>query len=93
MNFLDHLNDYIDINKYYKQLNQLDNIDYKNINNYINIQWTKIKHEIDDEYYSSININKIYSCDKLIFNSIMNKFINKNYTMGIFFINSFTRYI
>jgi len=93
MNFLDHLKDYMDVDKYYKKLNQLDNIDYKNIINYLNIQWSKILHEIDDEYYSSIQISKIYSCDKNIFNQRMNEFINKKYTMGIFFINSFIRYI
>ena len=42
MDFLDHLRDYIDIEIYYKQLNKLNDIDYKNIINYLNIQWTKI---------------------------------------------------
>ena len=93
MDFLDHLRDYIDIEKYYKKINQLEDIDYKNIINYLNIQWTKILNEIDDEYYSSIQIDKIYSCNKNIFNQKMNKFINKNYTMGMVFINSFIRYI
>ena len=51
MDFLDHLRDYMDVEKYYKKLNQLEDIDYKNIINYLNIQWTKILHEIDDEYY------------------------------------------
>ena len=93
MDFLDHLRDYMNVEKYYKKLNQLEEIDYKNIINYLNIQWTKILHEIDDEYYSTIKIDKIYSCDKILFNQIMNEFINKNYTMGVFFINSFIRYI
>ena len=93
MDFLDHLRDYMDVEKYYKKINQLEDIDYKNIINYLNIQWTKILQEIDDEYYSTIQINKIYSCDKILFNQMMNEFIDKNYTMGIFFINSFIRYI
>ena len=93
MDFLDHLQDYMDVEKYYKKLNKLEDIDYKNIINYLNIQWTKILNEIDDEYYSSIQISKIYSCNKTIFNQKMNEFINNNYTMGIFFINSFIRYI
>tara|TARA_Y100000593_G_scaffold90286_1_gene176373 strand:- start:806 stop:1087 length:282 start_codon:yes stop_codon:yes gene_type:complete len=93
MDFLDHLKDYMDVEKYYKKLNKLEDIDYKNIINYLNIQWTKILQEIDDEYYSSIKLKKIYKCDKISFNEKMNEFINMNYTMGIFFINSFIRYI
>ena len=93
MDFLDHLRDYMDIEKYYKKLYKLEEIDYKNIINYLNIQWTKILNEIDDEYYSSIKLKKIYKCDKISFNEKMNEFINMNYTMGIFFINSFIRYI
>ena len=93
MDFLDHLKDYIYVDKYYKKLNQLNNIDYKNIINYLNIQWSKIVQEIEDELYSSITIDKIYKCDNQLFNQKMNEFINQNYTMGIFFINSFNRYI
>ena len=93
MNFLDHLKDYMNVDIYYNKLDQLDEIDYKNIINYLNIQWTKILHEIDDEYYSTIKIDKIYSCNKNIFNKKMNEFIDNNYVMGIFFINSFIRYI
>ena len=93
MDFLDHLKDYMDVEKYYKKLNKLEDIDYKNIINYLNIQWTKILQEIDDEYYSSIKLKKIYKCDKISFNEKMNEFVNMNYTMGIFFINSFIRYI
>ena len=93
MDFLDHLRDYMDIEIYYKQLNKLNDIDYKNIINYLNIQWTKINYRIDDEYYNSISIDKIHKCDKPTFIKIMNQFINNNYTMGVFFINSFIRYI
>ena len=93
MDFLDHLKDYICVDKYYDKLNKLDNIDYKSIINYLNIQWSKILLNIDDEYYSNIKINKIYKCDINTFNLKMKEFIDQNYTMGIFFINSFNRYI
>ena len=93
MDFLDHLSDYINVDKYYNKINELEDLDYKNIINYLNIQWGKVLQEINDEYYSFIKLNKIYSCDKTLFNQKMNEFINKNYTMGIFFINSFVRYI
>ena len=93
MDFLNHLKDYIYVDKYYKKLNQLNNIDYKNIINYLNIQWSKILQEIEDDYYSYITIDKIHSCDLMLFNQKMNEFIKKNYTMGLFFINSFIRYI
>ena len=93
MNFLNHLHEYIDINKYYDKLSKLDNNDYKNIINYLNIQWSKILLNIDDEYYSNIKINKINKCDATIFNIKMNEFINNNYTMGMVFINTLIRYI
>ena len=93
MDFLDHLKDYMDVEKYYKKLNQLNNIDYKNIINYLNIQWTKILHEIDDEYYSSIKLKKNYSCDVDLFSTLINEFIGDDYALGIFFINSIERYI
>ena len=93
MDFLDHLSDYMNVDKYYNKINELEDLDYKNIINYLNIQWSKVLQEINDEYYSFIKLNKIYSCDKTLFNQKMNEFINKNYTMGIFFINSFVRYI
>ena len=93
MDFLDHLRDYMDVEIYYKKLNNLSNIDYKNIINYLNIQWNKIKYEINDEYYNTISIGKIYKCNIDTFTNIMKKFINNNYTLGIFFINSLIRYI
>ena len=93
MNFLDHLKDYIDINKYYKKINSFDNLDYKNIINYLNIQWIKISREIDDEYYSSIKLKKNYSCDVDLFSKLIKEFIGDDYALGIFFINSIERYI
>lgn len=93
MNFLDYLDDYIDINKYYKKINSFDNLDYKNIINYLNIQWTKISREIDDKHYSSIKLKKIYSCDIDLFSKLIKEFIKDDYALGIFFINSIDRYI
>ena len=59
MDFLNHLKDYVNIQKYYNKLNKFDNNDYKNIINYLNIQWSKILLNIDDEFYSNIKISKI----------------------------------
>ena len=93
MNFLNHLSEYIDINKYYDILNKLDNNDYKNIINYLNIQWSKILLNIDNEFYSNIKINKVTKCDLNLFNIKMNEIINNNYTLGMVFINTLIRYI
>ena len=93
MDFLNHLQEYIDINKYYDKLSELDNNDYKNIINYLNIQWSKILLNIDDKYYSNIKINKVTKCDLDLFNIKMNEFINNNYTLGMVFVNTLIRYI
>ena len=93
MDFLDHLRDYMNVEKYYKKINQLEDIDYKNIINYLNIQWTQILQEIDDEYYSSIKLKKNYSCDVDLFSKLIKEFIGDDYALGIFFINSIERYI
>ena len=93
MDFLNHLKDYVNIQKYYNKLNKFDNNDYKNIINYLNIQWSKILLNIDDEFYSNIKISKINKCNANIFNTKMNEFINNNYTMGMVFINTLIRYV
>ena len=74
-------------------MNKFDNNDYKNIINYLNIQWSKILLNIDDEFYSNIKISKINKCNANIFNTKMNEFINNNYTMGMVFINTLIRYV
>ena len=92
MDFLNHLNDYCNIQIYYDKINILDKTDIKNIYNYIHINWSKILNIIDDEYYSNIKLNKKISCTLDEFNNSLKYFIDNNYTLGIFVINTIKQY-
>ena len=92
MDFLNHLDDYCNIKKYYDKINNFDETDLKNLYNYININWSKILNEIDDEYYSTIKLTKKSNCSIEEFNESLNYFINDNYTLGIFVINTIERH-
>ena len=67
MDFLNHLDDYCNIQIYYDKINKYDKTDIKNLYNYIHINWSKILNIIDDEYYSNIKLNKklIYTINEL----------------------------
>ena len=93
MDFLDYLEDYIDTKKYYNKLNKMDNTDYKNIINLMNINYTKISNDLDDKYYSVKKINKIYKCDKTQFINIVKEFLDEKYILGIFFTRLIVNYI
>ena len=93
MNFLDHLNAYIDTSIYYKKLDKMDNDDYKNLINLLNIYWTKIIYNIKDEYYSNKLINKVYICDKNTFELTMKNFIDDDYILGILVTKLIINYI
>ena len=84
--FLDIFKEYIDIEKYY---NILQYVSYKNIINYMNIKWCKMKKQIDQ--YNLIE--KINKCNCEQFNNILNIFINKEYALAIFVINTIIRYL
>ena len=92
MDFLNHLDDYRNIQIYYNKINILNEIDIKNLYNNIHINWSKILNIIDDEYYSNIKLNKRLSCTLDEFNELLKQFINNNYTLGIFVINTIKRY-
>ena len=84
--FLNIFKEYIDIEKYY---NILQYVSYKNIINYMNIKWCKMKKQIDQ--YNLIE--KINKCNCEQFNNILNIFINKEYALAIFVINTIIRYL
>ena len=84
--FLNIFKEYIDIEKYY---NILQYVSYKNIINYMNIKWCKMKKQIDQ--YNLIE--KINKCNCEQFDDILNVFINKEYALAIFVINTIIRYL
>ena len=84
--FLNDFEEYIDIKKYY---NILQYISYKNIINYMNIKWCKIRKQINKNNF----IQKIHYCNCEQFDNILNVFINKEYSMAIFVINTIIRYL
>ena len=84
--FLNGFNEYIDIQKYYDILQY---INFKNIINFINIKWLKIQNIIDKDNI----IHKVENCNNILFNEILNKFINNEYSISIFVINCIIRYL
>jgi len=93
MNFLDHLNSYIDTSIFYNKLDKMDNNDYKNLINLLNIYWTKIIYNIKDEHYSLKKVNKVYICDKNTFEMTMKHFIENDYILGILVSRLIINYI
>ena len=84
--FLNHFKEYYDIIYFY---NLLEYVNLKNIINYIHLKWLKIKNTIN----KNNNIEKIYICDSVRFDEILNKFINNEYSISIFTVNLILRYI
>ena len=84
--FLNNFKEYIDIEKYY---NILQYVIYKNIINNINIKWCKIKKQIDQNNL----IQKINYCNSEQFDNILNVFIDNEYPIAIFVINTIIRYL
>ena len=84
--FLNDFKEYIDIEKYY---NILQYVSYKNIINDINIKWCKIKKQIDRNNF----IQKINKCNCSQLDNMLNIFIDKEYSMAIFVINTIIRYL
>ena len=88
--FLDEFKEYIDIEYIYESLQY---INLKNIINYIYIKFILLKNELlkDDIVINNI-INKTYKCDCKTFDQILKDFINTEYSICIFVINSIIRY-
>ena len=84
--FLNDFKEYIDIEKYYDILQY---VSYKNIINDINIKWCKIKKQIDRNNF----IQKINKCNFSQLDNMLNIFIDKEYSMAIFVINTIIRYL
>ena len=78
--FLNNFEEYIDIEKYYNILQYV---------NYMNIKWCKMKKQIDRDNL----IEKINKCNCEQFDNILNIFINKEYALAIFVINTIIRYL
>jgi len=83
--FLDNFKEYYDIIYIY---NLLEYVNLKNMINYIHLKWLKMKNIIT----INNNIEKIYICDSVRFDEILNKFIDNEYSIGILTVNLILRY-
>ena len=89
----DNLKENIDIIYYYKLLNKLNNIDIKNLINFINMKWSKMKKLIKENFQENTNyleINIIKDNHKDL-NYILKDFIKSDKILGIFIINCIHR--
>ena len=92
--FLDEFKEYIDIEYIYESLQY---INLKNIINHIYLKFILLKNELyKDKLCNEIvinnKINKIYKCDCKTFDQILKDFINTEYSICIFVVNSIIIY-
>lgn len=87
MDFLDIINDYINIEQYYKKLNDFEYKELENLYRFINIKWTRILNNTEKNEYSDKLLEK-YSD----FNKNIKKFIDNDIFIAIFIINIIERY-
>ncbi|MBD23754.1 MAG: hypothetical protein CMG46_01925 [Candidatus Marinimicrobia bacterium] len=90
------LNNYININSFYKLLSSCSIHNLNNILNYINIHWTIIKRDIDKKYknnkYKGILINT-YCKSYDDFNNNIIEFINGEIAIAIMCVNIINAYL
>ena len=87
MDFLDIISDYINIERYYKKINNFEYKDLENLYSFINIKWTRIINNMDNNEYSDKKLEK-YSD----FNKNIKKFIDSDIVIGVFVKNIIDRY-
>lgn len=88
--FLDNFKDYININMYYDIYNTFNEINIKNIYNFIYIKWYLIKNKLNIKE-QLLKKKDVYSKDE--FNIIIKNFIKDDISLAIFIINTTIRYI
>ena len=87
MDFLNVISDYINIEQYYKKINNFKYKELENLYRFINIKWTRILNNIEKNEYSDKLLEK-YSD----FNKNIKKFIDNDIFIAIFIINIIERY-
>ena len=87
MDFLNVISDYINIEQYYKKINNFKYKELENLYRFINIKWTRILNNIEKNEYSDKLLEK-YSD----FNKNIKNFIDNDIFIAIFIINIIERY-
>ena len=87
MDFLDIINDYINIDIYYKNLNNFELKDLENLYHFINVKWTRIVNYMDNNEYSHKKLEKLTN-----FNKNIKKFIDSDIVIALFVKNIIDRY-
>jgi len=87
MNFLDIINDYINIEQYYKKLNDIESKELENLYRFINIKWTRIVNYMDNNEYSHKKLEKLTN-----FNKNIKEFVDSDIVIALFVKNIIDRY-
>ena len=87
MDFLDIINDYINIDIYYKNLKNFELKDLENLYHFINVKWTRIVNYMDNNEYSHKKLEKLTN-----FNKNIKKFIDSDIVIALFVKNIIDRY-
>tara|TARA_B100001093_G_C26813847_1_gene1008789 strand:+ start:1089 stop:1388 length:300 start_codon:yes stop_codon:yes gene_type:complete len=87
MDFLNIINDYINIEQYYKKLKNFEYKELENLYCFINIKWTRILNNIDNNEYSNKRLEKYID-----FNKNLNNFIDSDIVIALFVKNIIEKY-
>ena len=87
MDFLDIINDYIDIERYYKKLNDIESKELENLYRFINIKWTRIVNNTEINEYSHKKLEKLTN-----FNKNIKEFVDSDIVIALFVKNIIDRY-
>ena len=87
MDFLNILNDYIDIEQYYKNLNYVEYKELENLYRFINIKWTRIVNNTEINEYSHKRLEKYSDINKNI-----KEFVDSDIVIALFVKNIIDRY-
>ena len=87
MDFFDILNNYMNVDEYYKKINKLKSKELENLYRFINIKWSRIVNNIEENEYSQKRLSSFSN-----FNNNIKQFIDNHIVLALFIKNIIDRY-
>lgn len=87
MDFFDILNNYMNVDAYYRKINDLESKDIENLYRFINIKWSRIVNNIEENEYSNKRLLLFSN-----FNNNIKQFIDNHIVLALFVKNIIDRY-
>lgn len=87
MDFFDILNNYMNVDTYYIKINKLKSKELENLYRFINIKWSRIVNNIEENEYSQKRLSSFSN-----FNNNIKQFIDNHIVLALFIKNIIDRY-